>query len=372
MSTCPPPAKRTRQHLPDPLTAAWAQRAACGVAVPGPLARTPPPRPPRQVDYDTAKAYLPPDVERVGTSLGSFSLSAALLAALMALAQPRDMDAAERQPRDSRETAERQPGHMAEMRDSRETWPFSLSAALLAADGSPPPLPPPFPPPPPSPPPSPPPPSPPPPSSPPPPVPRQCRKRPATLTTLSAPPHYQAEFAPELAAKCACLDSDPHFWMPLTLQKEDYLAVMGKKGTPADEAAAHYARMAAFAAKFAPGGGGILGCVDVGAKALWWDYGRLELYQTNNLHAAEEGPSPHALRTFLKLQPQGAPESDASGRQQRNQLGAGLTVHPSAVVLNCRIGSGTIGRESAPAPAPSSPAPSSPAHALGPAASLST
>jgi len=188
-----------------------------------------------KVDYDTAKAYLPPDVERVGTSLGSFSLSAALLAALM------------------------------------------------------------------------------------------------------------AEFAPELAAKCACLDSDPHFWMPLTLQKEDYLAVMGKKGTQADEAAAHYARMAAFAAKFAPGGGGILGCVDVGAKALWWDYGRLELYQTNNLHAAEEGPSPHALRTFLKLQPQGAPESDASGRQQRNQLGAGLTVHPSAVVLNCRIGSGTIG-----------------------------
>ena len=37
------------------------------------------------------------------------------------------------------------------------------------------------------------------------------------------------EFAPELAAKTACLDSDPHFWMPVTLARQDYLDVMCKK-----------------------------------------------------------------------------------------------------------------------------------------------
>ena len=80
----------------------------------------------------------------------------------------------------------------------------------------------------------------------------------------------------ELAEKTASFDSDPHFWMPLTLKEADYLAVMAKKGTPADEAAAHYKRMADFKARL--GFESVLGCVDVGQKAYWWDYGRLELY----------------------------------------------------------------------------------------------
>ena len=55
-----------------------------------------------------------------------------------------------------------------------------------------------------------------------------------------------AEFATELAEKTASFDSDPHFWMPLTLKEADYLAVMAKKGTPEAEASAHYKRMADF------------------------------------------------------------------------------------------------------------------------------
>jgi hypothetical protein len=188
-----------------------------------------------KVTYETAMAYLPPDVDKVGTSLGSFSLAAKLLLALM------------------------------------------------------------------------------------------------------------DEFAPELHAKTACLDSDPHFWMPLTLRRDDYLAVMSKKDVPAEAAGVHYDRMAGFKARFQPGGGGLLGCVDVGAAALWWDYGRLELYQINNLHATEPGLSPHLLRTFLKLQPVSTPESEMAGRQQGNRLGAGVQVDPTSIVLNCRIGSGRIG-----------------------------
>ena len=45
----------------------------------------------------------------------------------------------------------------------------------------------------------------------------------------------------------------------------------------------------------------VLGCVDVGQAAYWWDYGRLELYMQNNLFITEDNASAHALRTFMKL-----------------------------------------------------------------------
>jgi len=141
-----------------------------------------------------------------------------------------------------------------------------------------------------------------------------------------------SEFAPELAEKTASLDSDPHFWMPLTLKEADYLAVMAKKGTPEAEAKGHFDRMAAFKARL--GGGSVLGCVDVGQQAYWWDYGRLELYMTNNLFITEDSPSAHALRTFMQL---------GESRQVSNKLGAGVSVDPSSVVLNCNIGAGRIG-----------------------------
>ncbi|KAL3915643.1 MAG: hypothetical protein SGPRY_007143, partial [Prymnesium sp.] len=137
-----------------------------------------------------------------------------------------------------------------------------------------------------------------------------------------------AEFAPELKEKKASLDSDPHFWMPLTMKEEDYEAVMSKKGTPVEESRAHFKRMAEFKARL--GMEAVLGCVD----AYWWDYGRLELYMTNNLFATEESPSAHALRTFMKL---------GESRQIHNKFGPELSVDPSAVVLNCSFNSGRIG-----------------------------
>jgi len=143
------------------------------------------------------------------------------------------------------------------------------------------------------------------------------------------------EFKPELVEKTASLDSDPHFWMPLTLKEADYLAVMAKKGTPSDEASAHYKRMAGF--KRALGVETVLGCVDVGQQAYWWDYGRLELYMANNLFITQESPSAHALRTFMKL------GKDGEARQADNTLGKDVTIDPSAVVLNCKIGAGRIG-----------------------------
>ena len=144
-----------------------------------------------------------------------------------------------------------------------------------------------------------------------------------------------AEFASELEGKTASLDSDPHFWMPLTLKKGDYQAVMAKKGVSADESATHFDRMAAFRKKFDPSGGSLLGCVDVGQAAYWWDYGRLGLYFENNRLLAETNPSAHALRTFLGLHPY---------RQQETKLGKGMAVDESAVILGTKIASGKVGK----------------------------
>lgn len=142
------------------------------------------------------------------------------------------------------------------------------------------------------------------------------------------------EFSSELIAKTASYDSDPHFWMPFTLKREDYIAVMGKKETDAETAGEHYDRMAAFRTKFKPDGGCILGCVDVGRGAYWWDYGRLALYFEYNQHVTEDSPSAHALRTFLRLEPK---------RCQSNKNGETLETDSHSVVLNCKLGSGRVG-----------------------------
>ena len=180
-----------------------------------------------KVTYDTAMQYLPSDVERVGTSLGSFSLKADLMEALL------------------------------------------------------------------------------------------------------------KEFAPELAAKNEAYDSDPHFWMPLTLKQADYVAVMVKKGDTEGQAKKHFQRMANFRKKFDPSGGPILACVDVGTNAYWWDYGRLGLYFDNNFLLATETASAHALRVFLGLYPH---------RQQESKLGTKMEVDDGSVLLKCQIADGKIGK----------------------------
>ena len=38
------------------------------------------------------------------------------------------------------------------------------------------------------------------------------------------------EFAGEITGKLAKMDSDPHFWMPMTLSKEAYCEVMAGEG----------------------------------------------------------------------------------------------------------------------------------------------
>lgn len=92
-----------------------------------------------------------------------------------------------------------------------------------------------------------------------------------------------SEFSEELSTKKGKLDSDPHLWMPMTLQKESYIQFMGQKGVSVDEATAHFNRIGAMMAKFLEDEStkslGVFGPVDVGQGVYWWDYGQLKLYQ---------------------------------------------------------------------------------------------
>ena len=107
------------------------------------------------------------------------------------------------------------------------------------------------------------------------------------------------EHAPELRRKQGAYDSDPHWWMPMTLPLDAYCALMGKKGVDEDAASKHHGRIARMMAKFDRGGKHVLGPVDVGGDAYWWDYGQLKLYLTNNVLAMNE--SEEAAGKFLSF-----------------------------------------------------------------------
>lgn len=111
------------------------------------------------------------------------------------------------------------------------------------------------------------------------------------------------EYAPELSAKEAKFDTDPHFWMPLTLSQDDYVFLMSQKGIEEETSKDHYARMKKFNESFDRGTDmGLFGAVDVGKDACWWDYGQLKLYSKNTLLLLEDSnPESALLRKFLSL-----------------------------------------------------------------------
>ena len=99
-------------------------------------------------------------------------------------------------------------------------------------------------------------------------------------------------FAAELAAKEGKLDTDPHWWMPLTLDLETYKTLIMKKDhfKDAAEAEAHYNRMQEFKKTF-PDQKKLFGAVGIGPSTedagipqpYWWDYGQLKWFQKNTL-----------------------------------------------------------------------------------------
>jgi len=107
------------------------------------------------------------------------------------------------------------------------------------------------------------------------------------------------EYASELSAKTGKFDTDPHFWMPLTLSCDDYITLMKQKEVDEATSKTHHARMTAMKAKFDTGDMGIFGAIDVGKAACWWDYGLIKLYSKNSLLVLEDSKDAELLHKFL-------------------------------------------------------------------------
>jgi hypothetical protein len=142
------------------------------------------------------------------------------------------------------------------------------------------------------------------------------------------------EFRKELGEKKGKYDSDPHFWMPLTLEKDAYTEVMAQKGVAIEVSRTHYERMQSMMTRFNESRTrslGLFGCVDVGSDVYWWDYGQLKLYLKNNRLVTQPGVEADCLRQFLNI----------SDNLQHSTIGKDAIVD-SATVLNCDISCGSI------------------------------
>lgn len=95
------------------------------------------------------------------------------------------------------------------------------------------------------------------------------------------------EFNQELLDKKGKLDTDPHFWMPMTLSKDSYIYLMEQKKVSSQQSSSHYDRIQSMIIKnqlnqFDNNNSnitGLFGPCDVGSNIYWWDYGQLKYYQ---------------------------------------------------------------------------------------------
>lgn len=143
------------------------------------------------------------------------------------------------------------------------------------------------------------------------------------------------EFTAELREKTSKLDTDPHFWMPLTLPEESYVVLMKQKGTDEAESKQHFDRMAAMKTSFLEtdkSNMGLFGAVDVGKNACWWDYGQLKLYSANCLLLLEKSERADLLRQFLGLE-------NVTRQFDSNVTGA---VDDVSYIFSSSVGSGSV------------------------------
>jgi len=141
------------------------------------------------------------------------------------------------------------------------------------------------------------------------------------------------EYASELEAKDGKFDTDPHFWMPLTLPESDYCDLMKQKGVDEVTSKAHHERMSKMKANFDLGTLGLFGAVDVGKDACWWDYGLLKLYSINNKKIIEQSENADLLRMFLGV----------TSKQMDSTVSEEVKVDDVSCLFSCQLsGSGSV------------------------------
>ena len=120
----------------------------------------------------------------------------------------------------------------------------------------------------------------------------------AELTTI-----LLNEFTDELDQKSSKLDSDPHFWMPLTLDSKTYLQIMDQKGEASEISGQHYERMSLLKKKLQENHPEmeIFGAVNVGDESYWWDYGQVKFFMKNCMKMIQNTNEAEAMRRFFNL-----------------------------------------------------------------------
>lgn len=136
------------------------------------------------------------------------------------------------------------------------------------------------------------------------------------------------EFASELRNKKGKLDSDPHLWMPLSLDEATYARLMLSKGMSELDAKQLHRRLQKVKHRLQHSHDEVFfGTIDVGMDSYWWDFGTVQNYYHNCLKLVADTPEGHAIRTFFG----GNVAADNNVYQQKCDIGNG-TITNSVLV----------------------------------------
>lgn len=137
------------------------------------------------------------------------------------------------------------------------------------------------------------------------------------------------EFSEELCHRKGKMDSDCHFWMPLTLDRDTYLRLMGQRLISLSAAQEHYSRMQRFVKKISVSySTPLFGLLDMGKNCYWWDFGTVSSYIRNNLKIISNGEEARFLKHFFSIPSKRDPVS--------------FETDENSIIINCHIGSGKV------------------------------
>jgi len=141
------------------------------------------------------------------------------------------------------------------------------------------------------------------------------------------------EFSSELIQKSTSLDTDPHLWMPLSLNKKLYLGIMEAKGADLNVITKHFSRMQKFKECLLKNNpiSSLLGGSSMGVETYWWDYGNRQSYFENCLKLIEKSTEADALKSFFSI------PKDTENKAQGSKLKI-----ENSILINCSIHSGFI------------------------------
>lgn len=134
------------------------------------------------------------------------------------------------------------------------------------------------------------------------------------------------EFQKELESKKGRLDTDPHFWMPLTLDEKTYCSQVA-------EGKQHYKRMNTFKIKFTNlhPNTKLFGSINIGDPGYWWDFGSARSYYSNLLKLTSPCYEGQLMRLFFQIDP-----------NSTDTLSNRVITDAQSCLINCKINGGTI------------------------------